>query len=505
MKALRRVILWGVLGAIGLMAVLSIAGALLRPVEPRDLETAQPLYHAWLVGLQKFEETIGIFDARELFNSRPLIVFWFLLLAALLAGFVFFRRLLTTPAGLAMHLGSLLILAGAMWGSAKGHEWRHALFVNDKVQAVFGSAEQAAQGMYPLFGSDKVQSGYLVLGLGETDNRLLASDMRTPVGELPFMLTLKDFWLDYWPSPEKQWGLMVVTPPPDDSGPARRRRLAWEVGGDIAVPMTSAHLKVLQYIESARPVYPPGAKAVLKIGPTGSEQTEIPAEAGNAAMVKKPEVKVEVLWVFRKPAIEIRVTRPDGKEVFQGYLPALAPSVIEGADGLVVEYALPQPTGAEADASTGLPAMELLLTAADRERRLWLIPRRGERYVELPLGPFLLNRSPSEGFVEGPILYLLQPLGPVKAYNSDVVATQGGRQVAAAVIQVNHPLHYGGYHLYQFSYDSQNESYTVLEAVSDSGLAAVWLGFILLVVGAFGRFWIAPAWAGVRRRGANGS
>jgi hypothetical protein len=502
MKALRRVILWGVLGTIGLMAILSIVGAFLHPVEPRDLETAQPLYQAWLVGLQKFEEMIGLLDARELFNSRPLIVFWFLLLAALLAGFIFFRRLLTAPAGLAMHLGSLLILAGAMWGSAKGHEWRHALF-----------------------GSDKVQSGYLVLGLGETDNRLLASDMRTPVGELPFMLTLKDFWLDYWPSPEKRWGLMVVTPPPDDSGPARQRQLAWEVGGDIAIPMTSAHLKVLQYIESARPVYPPGAKAVLKIGPPGSEQTEIAAEAGKAATLKKPEVKVEVLRVFKNlkvvgggaaghevidapggenPALEIRVTRPDGGDAFQGYLPALAPSVIEGADGLVVEYAVPQPTGAEADASTGLPAMEIQLTAADREQRQWLIPRPGDRYVELPLGPFLRNRSPSEGFVEGPILYLLQPLGPVKAYNSDVVATEGGKQVAAAVVQVNHPLRYGGYHLYQSSYDHNNESYTVIEAVSDSGLAAVWLGFILLVAGAFGRFWIAPAWAGVRRRGAHG-
>ena len=92
MKQLRQVILWTVLAAIGLVATLSIVGAFL-----------------------------GAERAKDLFNSAPLVAFWFILLALLVAGLVFFRRLVATPAGLAMHLGTFLVVAGAMWGSDQAH------------------------------------------------------------------------------------------------------------------------------------------------------------------------------------------------------------------------------------------------------------------------------------------------------------------------------------------------------------------------------------------------
>ena len=64
-----------------------------------------------------------------------------------------------------------------------------------------------------------------------------------------------------------------------------------------------------------------------------------------------------------------------------------------------------------------------------------------------------------------------------------------GKQVAAKVIQVNDPLHWGGYHFYQADYDKQAGRYTVLSVTSDSGLLAVWAGFVLLVAATFWRFW----------------
>jgi hypothetical protein len=84
MKQLRQAILWAVLAAIFLLMALSAIGALL-----------------------------GAEKARELFNSVPMIVYWFLSLLLLAAGFASFRRLIAAPAGLAMHLGALLIIGGA--------------------------------------------------------------------------------------------------------------------------------------------------------------------------------------------------------------------------------------------------------------------------------------------------------------------------------------------------------------------------------------------------------
>jgi ABC-type long-subunit fatty acid transport system fused permease/ATPase subunit len=85
MKQLRQAILWAVLAVIALLAVLSAVGAL-----------------------------IGVDEARDLFSSPPLIAFWALVLLVLASGFAAFRRLITAPAGLAMHLGAILIVAGAM-------------------------------------------------------------------------------------------------------------------------------------------------------------------------------------------------------------------------------------------------------------------------------------------------------------------------------------------------------------------------------------------------------
>ena len=81
---------------------------------------------------------------------------------------------------------------------------------------------------------------------------------------------------------------------------------------------------------------------------------------------------------------------------------------------------------------------------------------------------------------------------------------EGDEAKAEATLSVIHPLHWGGYHFYQFSYDRDRESYTILEAVSDSGLWAVYLGLFLLVAGAFGRFWLQPAWAYLFPGGSGG-
>jgi hypothetical protein len=76
-------------------------------------------------------------------------------------------------------------------------------------------------------------------------------------------------------------------------------------------------------------------------------------------------------------------------------------------------------------------------------------------------------------------------------YISEVRIVQNGAVVASKNIEVNHPLHYGGYYFYQHDFgDSKAGVYTVLTVVSDSGLNAVYAGYTLLILGLCWHFWV---------------
>jgi len=79
---------------------------------------------------------------------------------------------------------------------------------------------------------------------------------------------------------------------------------------------------------------------------------------------------------------------------------------------------------------------------------------------------------------------------PISDYISDIQIVKDGKVVAEKSIEVNHPLHFGGYHFYQSSYDADAHKYTVLSVVSDTGLYLVYTGYVMLVVGVFWHFWI---------------
>ncbi|MBP7049940.1 MAG: cytochrome c biogenesis protein ResB [Phycisphaerae bacterium] len=145
MSRFRRAMLWAVMAAILLLAVLSICGAFL-----------------------------GADRAQAFFNSLPLVVYWFAAIALLAAGIVVFRRLLRVPSLLAMHLGCILVLLGAMWGSKPGHTLQKQLF-----------------------GIDKIPHGELDL-LGQTDeNRVQISEDKS-IRELPFHVRLRDYREEYY-------------------------------------------------------------------------------------------------------------------------------------------------------------------------------------------------------------------------------------------------------------------------------------------------------------------
>lgn len=86
--------------------------------------------------------------------------------------------------------------------------------------------------------------------------------------------------------------------------------------------------------------------------------------------------------------------------------------------------------------------------------------------------------------------YVSQGPRMIRDYFSDVVVIENVKEVVSKAIEVNHPLHYGGYHFYQYSYDPQAESYTVLSVTSDSGLYVVYGGYWLLGLGVLWQFWL---------------
>ena len=95
--------------------------------------------------------------------------------------------------------------------------------------------------------------------------------------------------------------------------------------------------------------------------------------------------------------------------------------------------------------------------------------------------------------------YVSQRPRVVRDYFSDVVITEDGKEKTSKTIEVNHPLHYKGYHLYQHAYDSNAGEYTILFVKSDSGLYAVYAGYWLLCLGILWQFWVRHIVAYIKR------
>jgi len=77
----------------------------------------------------------------------------------------------------------------------------------------------------------------------------------------------------------------------------------------------------------------------------------------------------------------------------------------------------------------------------------------------------------------------------IRDFISDVEVVKDNKVVARKSIEVNKPLHYGGYLFYQQGYDSEAGRYTILRVTNDRGLGVVYLGYILLCAGAFWHLW----------------
>jgi hypothetical protein len=90
----------------------------------------------------------------------------------------------------------------------------------------------------------------------------------------------------------------------------------------------------------------------------------------------------------------------------------------------------------------------------------------------------------------------------ISDYISELQVIEDNIVVAEKDIEVNHPLHFGGYHFYQSSYDSKAGQYTVLEVVSNTGLALVYAGYWMLCIGVFWHLWLRHIFRKIKSRSA---
>ena len=481
---LRKIILWTTLLGLALLTALSIIGAFL-----------------------------GDQRASLLFNSLPMAAFWVLLTLLLVAGLIFFERLRRSFGLLATHAGCLLLLVGSIIGSSTGHRVTGALS-----------------------GRPKVPSGRMTIHEGAAESSLRAFGADDEIARLPFSVRLNDFSIEYYPLEDATWLLLAQAPPIEKDGAMMEqppRTIEWAVGDQTAIPYTSARLKVLQYLPGSRPIYPEDVEPTLEITRADGQVTRIPAKVGQEAALVDPQVKLRIVQVFSNlrvegsgaerqvidvpglaanPALKLEVEHPDGTVTHTYVMPNLPEQHHEQQKVNVRYLTASDPVAAEPDPQSSLPAMELLLKQGDKELRRWLIARPGAPYVSLSLTDLVADAECAEhGDMEesccpegehdrshasaAPTLYLVRPRGQISDYKSDLTVLEEGREVARKTIEVNDPLHYGGYHFYQSSYDQEHEHYTVLSVRSDSGLLAVYAGFLLVAVGVFWLFWVKPALA----------
>jgi len=111
---------------------------------------------------------------------------------------------------------------------------------------------------------------------------------------------------------------------------------------------------------------------------------------------------------------------------------------------------------------------------------------------------YVFERFP--GHIHPEDKFLLSYHRVIRDYISWLEVIKDGKVLAEKDIEVNHPLHFGGYHFYQHSYDDKAGQYTILQVVSDTGLPLVLAGYVMLCAGVFWHFWLRHIFARVKSK-----
>jgi hypothetical protein len=193
------------------------------------------------------------------------------------------------------------------------------------------------------------------------------------------------------------------------------------------------------------------------------------------------------------PALLLEAAGPEGERT----------AVYVGVDGVIhadrddlppMRYIAPEPVGIDADPDSRVPGMEVEAEAAGERRRGFLMPSPDSGLARLRLGESGLY----------PALILARGDQAARQYESEVTIRGERLPAERVIIGVNRPARYGGYHIYQHSYDTAGQRYTILRVASDAGLPLVWTGYLLLGGGVCWVCWVLPGLRGLKGGGPHG-
>jgi hypothetical protein len=154
----------------------------------------------------------------------------------------------------------------------------------------------------------------------------------------------------------------------------------------------------------------------------------------------------------------------------------------QGIEVLVLDYlpfALPGKDGVPqpSDRSTGIPFAKVRINTSSTQREAWI-----------STGSPLLK--PDAAQLDG--LYLIMVPGTPKSFRSAVTVQDEKGHETMANLEVNHPVSFMGWKLYQMGYDEKAGRWSklsLIEVIHDPWLPAVYLGFFMIMAGNILFFW----------------
>ena len=441
-----------------------------------------------LIGLSLTSAFLGADTSAELFNSPPLVVFWSLLAAGLAVGLTAWRSMIRQPGLAMMHLGCLLVIAGAMWGSDKAHELRSQLA-----------------------GKAKPPHGAIILAEGQVFNELLEiehSKMPEPISRLNFSLMAKRVWTEYYPPKPPRWQFHYITR--DEAGVIVESKLLDCKPGEAVKLPDGTSFGVLEYWTDDDTAGPR-----LLISDGEAETVVMPAIVGEERRIAVIGAVVKVVRRFENfrvnrsavgqsepfdapggwnPALELECISDNGKTLKAfAFTPSLAMKFAGHQSQLdILMMYLPPPP--ERHGRLAPPAVLLEFARGQTQTRGWLAAGEFSSHEVM--------RIPTAGkLAAGGLrkeLVIAKPHQEVRDYKVDVAVLDAqGRQVAREIVEVNSPLHHGGYHFCLSEFI--DGKYPLLRVRSDDGLYCVYVGFAMLLAGMLLQLWGRPIWRALRR------
>lgn len=408
---------------------------------------------------------LGAEKARQFFNSMPLSLYWTAFGLLIAASIAVFPRLIKSPGLLAMHAGCVLIIAGSMWGSFAGHRMQRKYF-----------------------DSKRVRSARISIVEGYSDEKMyLDEDLSSEQTHNSIETT--DFTIKY------NYDSQTIDFISDDKifrkePVVLQQQITLGVNASYITPLKFFHNLGFKTVDGKEVAFDdPGggsspALEVKYVDSDGKESTRLLSDIsfyGLPFFIRLNDFRIEY---YKEPKL---IVVDEKGLIWSG------PAEIGKTIDLGPEYGKITPNKVfsnlvydngqfkDVPGTSGKPAVEILVDFPGQpQQKRYTHEKDSESGPE----PCLVEQK-----------YAIRMSRTISDYISELeILDKDGKLLAAKDIEVNKPLHYGGYHFYQTSYKqfSDGTYATVLSVTSDSGLYCVFAGFAAMCGGILYHQWIRP-------------